>query len=89
MLKEVKIKWVDACRYAGWLSREEAIRVVKPKEIISYGIIVHEEETHLVLASSVCDDGETSHMEGIPLSWIVSITPLTATECNCNSEGEG
>ena len=72
----VRVTWLDAYSLSsGWKSVEEA-RKLKPVEVKSVGYVLNDAGTHLVIASSLTDDGDCDGDLVIPAAWICKIEEL-------------
>ena len=73
------VKWRDACggTRSGWRSVEE-MKETKEAEVMSCGVILHQDERRLLLCPHVLldDDGQVEEGDAeiaIPMDWVTSV----------------
>lgn len=72
----VKVIWYDAASYDEWTTIEELD--LEPKKIITYGIMIDENETYIQIAQNIDEEQEQVCMVMvIPALWVENIFYLT------------
>jgi hypothetical protein len=68
----VEVEWEDANAFVGWAHREEP----ELAPCRSAGYLVARSETAVLIAGSVCSDGQSTNCIALPLGWITSARRL-------------
>jgi len=71
----VRVVWRDSTSYGGW-NKLEYYRGRECHEIASIGYLIMNTEKQVILAQSVCKDGDVNDIIAIPKPWIGSFSFL-------------
>ena len=95
-MKLVRVNWMDIGSYDGpWMDLSEA-KEMRPVPMETVGYILEMSETHIVVCSTVSEDGAVGSVNSIPRGVVTGFMPLTTVpsdlplECddiNCDTCG--
>lgn len=72
----VEVHWIDACTYTNTYEVPEAIEVCQLARRTIYGLLIHRDETRVLVAGTTDKDGEVGDVTAIPAGWVTEIINL-------------
>lgn len=69
----VEVHWLDACTYTNTYEVTEAIEVCKLTERKTFGVLIHRDETRVLIAGTLDKDGEVGDVTVVPTGWVTEI----------------
>ena len=73
-MRIVRCIWIDAAFYDDIDKVEDAV----PMKMATYGLLIHDGESHIAIAHEECEDGRYRGVTAVPRAWIEDLSDIPA-----------